>query len=86
MPIVAGGLALDLDDPDADWTPVPVAELILLAEWDSRNGVVSCEAHHRRFDSALMPPLTVPLGYLPDHVIAFAYDWGIEGQLDRFPM
>lgn len=62
------------------------ADLIQLAEWDSRNAIIVCEGHHRRFDSHLTPALTVPLDRLPDHVITFAHDWGIEGQLDRFPV
>lgn len=61
------------------------ADLIQLAAWDPRNGVVVCEAHHRRFDSHLTPALTVPLDSVPDHLIDFAFDWGIDGQLDRFP-
>jgi hypothetical protein len=61
------------------------ADLILLAAWDPRNGVVACEHHHRRFDLHLTPPLTLRYEHLPTHAIHFAFDWGIESQLDRFP-
>jgi hypothetical protein len=60
-------------------------DLILLAAWDSRNGGLGCEGHHRRLDSHLTPPLWVRYENLPDRVVHFAFDWGIEGQLDRFP-
>jgi hypothetical protein len=34
----------------------PIGEdIIWAAEWDSRNGGIACEAHHRRFDSHLVP-------------------------------
>lgn len=61
------------------------ADLIQLAEWDPRNGVVACEGHHRRFDAHLTPALIVPRAALPAHALDFASDWGIEGQLERFP-
>lgn len=60
-------------------------ELIQLAEWDPRNGVVVCEAHHRRYDSHLTPALTVRRADVPERVVDFASDWGIEGQLGHFP-
>lgn len=63
-----------------------VAELILLAAWDPRVGGISCEAHHRRLDGALTPPLIVPYGALPSHVTDWAADFGLESQLEaRYP-
>jgi|GEM_PF-3085582 len=65
--------------PDVpDWD---LYELILLAEWDSRNGAIACEGHHRRYDSHLTPALEVPSFELPDHVLEFVEDWGLEAQL-----
>lgn len=62
-----------------------VADLIQLVEWDPRNSDLGCEGHHRRFDNHLTPSLTVRYERLPSHLIQFAFDWGIEAQLDRFP-
>jgi len=63
----------------------PLADLILLAAWDPRNGGVGCEGHHRRFDHHLTPALPVRYEALPPHVVQFAFDWGIDHLLDRFP-
>lgn len=74
---------------DGTVTPWPIeirAQLILLAAWDPRNGVVACEHHHRRFDSHATPALIVPRHSLPDQFVEFALDWGLEPQLaGRFP-
>lgn len=60
-------------------------DLILLAAWDSRNGGLGCEGHHRRLDSQATPALSVPRLALPTHVEEFAADWGLESPLeDRF--
>lgn len=61
------------------------SDLLQLAEWDPRNAEVGCEGHHRRFDSHLTPPLIVPYSALPARTIYFAFDWGIDDQLNRFP-
>lgn len=62
------------------------AALILLAAWDSRNGAIGCEGHHRRLDNHATPSLIVPQSRLPDHVREFAHDWGLQGSIDeRFP-
>lgn len=76
-------VAAELGDVDAwhRWHD----ELILLAAWDPRNGGVACEGHHRRFDSHVTPTLIVHAFDLPEHVIEFAFDYGIEGQLGKFP-
>lgn len=71
--------------PDYGLSDDVIRDLILLAAWDPRNGVVACEAHHRRFDSHLTPALAVRYEHLPSHLIQFAFDWGIDSQLDRFP-
>lgn len=60
----------------------PFSNLILLAAWDPRVGGISCEGHHRRFDSALTPPLVVPYDALPSHVTEWAESWGLESQLE----
>jgi hypothetical protein len=61
-------------------------ELIQLAEWDARNGVPGCEAHHPRFDGQRMPPLVVPRLFVPRPVVDFSLAWGLETQLeDRCP-
>lgn len=60
-------------------------ELILLAEWDPRNGGIACEGHHRRFDNHATSDLVVPLIAVPNRTIEFAYDWRIEAQLEKFP-
>lgn len=60
--------------------------LILLAAWDPRNGGIACEGHHRRLDSHATPELIVPHQTLPEHVIEFAADWGLESEIERrFP-
>lgn len=63
-----------------------IADLILLAAWDPRNGGIACEAHHRRLDSHLVPlpseQLVVPYEALPEHVLEFAGDYGLEEQLE----
>lgn len=69
---------------EPDWV-YSATDLILLAAWCPRNGVIACQHHHRRLDGHGMPELVVPFATLPDHVLEFAEDWGIEGQLDRFP-
>jgi hypothetical protein len=58
-------------------------DLILLAAWDSRNGGIACESHHRRLDSHATPELIVPHDALPDHVIEFGRDYGLESELER---
>lgn len=61
-------------------------DLIQLAAWDPRNGVIACEGHHRRFDNHATPPLFVPSLRLPAHALDFVLDWGLESQMrDRFP-
>lgn len=61
-------------------------QLILLAAWDPSNGVIACEAHHRRLDGHMMPALNIPFEKLPGHVIEFAERWGLESELERrFP-
>lgn len=63
-----------------------LADLILIAAWDPRNGGVGCEGHHRRLDGHNTPSLVVPAPELPAHVHEFAADWSLEGPLeDRFP-
>lgn len=63
------------------------ADLVLLAAWDPRNGGIACEAHHRRFDSHLVPlpseQIVVPYDALPEHVIEFADDYGLEDELSQ---
>lgn len=67
-----------------EWWASIVPSLILLAAWDSRNGGIGCEGHHRRYDSHLTPALDLRYEHLPSPVIQFAFDWGIERLLDRF--
>lgn len=66
-----------------------VDDLILLAAWDPRNGGLACEQHHRRFDdhqvSLPRDRVIVPYSALPPHVVHFAFDYGIDAQLGRFP-
>lgn len=63
-----------------DWSDV-----ILLAEWDARNGGIACEQHHRRFDNHLTPPLKVAAADLPGHFLDFLCDWGLEQEAaDKF--
>lgn len=60
--------------------------LILLAAWDPRNAVIGCEGHHRRLDNHGTPALVIPAPELPDHMLDFIFDWGLETQAeDRFP-
>lgn len=62
-------------------------ELILLAAWDPRVGGIGCEGHHRRLDSHLTPELVIAKSALPDHLLEFATDWGLESSLEeRFPV
>lgn len=62
-------------------------DLTLLAAWDPRNGVAACERHHRRFDGHRMPPLVVPRLLVPNHVVEFVNDWGLETALeDKHPL
>jgi hypothetical protein len=59
--------------------------LVYIAAWDPRNAEVGCEGHHRRYDNHATPPL--PIGYhqVPNRVIEFALDWGLERAFeDRF--
>jgi hypothetical protein len=61
-------------------------ELKDIAAWDPRNGVPACEKHHRRFDAQRMPTLIVPRHLVPEHVVEFTNDWGLETALeDRNP-
>lgn len=62
-----------------------VWDLILLAAWDPRNATINCEHHHRRQDHHATPSLIIPYSALPSHVVQFAFDWGLEQQLDKFP-
>lgn len=57
--------------------------LILLAAWDSRNGGIACEHHHRRFGSHATPELAVPLDALPSHVHEFIEDWDLQLEAER---
>jgi hypothetical protein len=61
-----------------DWRDV-----IQLAAWDPRNARIGCTGHHPRFDSNATPRLYVPFEALPEHVLEFAEDWGLEPQLER---
>jgi len=71
------------------WITFDPAELIMLAEWDARNAGLACEHHHRRYDghacSPRAPRIVVRYEDLPSHVIHFAFGWGVDAQLDRFP-
>lgn len=61
-------------------------DLIQIAEWDSRNGGIGCEGHHRRFDSHMTPRIEVPALSLPSHVLDFVSDYGLEAEAERkFP-
>lgn len=86
------GAVVDLGQIGEEMSAVKVLEeaefwdLILLAAWDPRNGVVACEAHHRRFDNHSTPALVIPAPELPDHMLDFIFDWGLDTQAeDRFP-
>lgn len=58
--------------------------LLVLAEWDARNGGVACEGHHRRFDNHATPELVVPGDAVPGHVFEFLCDWGLELEAEKF--
>lgn len=61
-------------------------DLIHLAAWDPRNGIIACEHHHRRFDNHATPELAIPAFALPEHFTEFVTDWGLENAAtDRFP-
>lgn len=70
------------------WKPLR-DELVLLAAWDSRNGGLGCEHHHRRLDghacSPRAPRIVIHYEALPARVPQFAFDYGIDEQLNRFP-
>jgi hypothetical protein len=57
--------------------------IVLLAAWDPRNARIACEGHHRRFDSHSTPPLFVPYNALPEHVLEFIEDYGLELELEK---
>jgi hypothetical protein len=62
-------------------------ELLILAEWDPRNGGPGCVDHHRRFDSHATPELVVCHETLPPDVQDFIADWGLEPEAERkFPI
>jgi hypothetical protein len=65
----------------------PGPTFIQLAEWDARNGGLACEHHHRRFDSHAdspsAPAIRVNYAHVPDHVIEFALDWGLEAPFEE---
>jgi hypothetical protein len=91
---VARTVAAQLDLPIRVTSPTwrrrhpetPEAELVLLAEWDSRNGVPACNKHHTRFDSQRMPPLLIWRHEVPPLVEMFVADWDLEVALaDRCP-
>jgi len=63
-----------------------VDDLILLAAWDPRNAEVGCEGHHRRYDRAIGPLLTVPVLALPIRTVDFVFDYDLDCQAeDRWP-
>lgn len=66
-------------------------ELVALAAWDPRNAVPSCEHHHRNFDAHRVPlpalQIIVPRLLVPEHVIEFITDYGLETALeDKHPL
>jgi hypothetical protein len=72
-----------------DWQTT-ITDLTLLAAWDSRNGGLGCEHHHRRFDghacSPRAPKIIVPRAATPYHLRPFVADWGLEHSFEeRFP-
>jgi hypothetical protein len=74
----------------AEWSGVAPPTWVLIAAWDARNGKISCEGHHRRFDSHAVSPeapkIVVPPLALPMHTVEFVFDYGLEPQAeDRFP-
>lgn len=60
----------------------PLADLVLLAAWDPRNGGLGCEHHHRRFDhqagSPTAPSIIVPAFALPEHVDLYIAGYGLD--------
>ena len=69
------------------YSKAEIWELILLAAWDPRNGGIGCQHHHRRLDGHTTPELKVSLVSLPDHVLEFRNDWGLESAFEqRFPV
>lgn len=58
-------------------------EFVTLAEWDPRNAGLGCVAHHRPFDSHSTPTFKVPASALPEDVVEFIYDWGLESEAER---
>lgn len=77
------GVSYSDDDP---FDLIPAFDLIAVAAWDPRNGEIACEGHHRRYDHAAGPPLTVPVLALPIRTVDFVFDWGLDTQAeDRFP-
>lgn len=61
-------------------------ELLDLAEWDVRNGGLGCVEHHRRFDHHATPTIEVHASALPEWVVEFIFDWGLEIEAERkFP-
>lgn len=58
-------------------------DLLELAQWDVRNALPACTAHHRRFDNHATPGLSVPAAALPEAVVEFIFDWGLESEAER---
>lgn len=72
----------------AEWI---LHEMWMHAAWDSRNGVPACERHHRNFDGHRVPlpseQIVVPRLLVPDHVVEFTDDYGLETALeDKHPL
>lgn len=57
-------------------------DLAVLAAWCPRNGAAACERHHARLDSHRMPPLVVPRLMLPENLLEFVADYGLENDLE----
>jgi hypothetical protein len=75
----------------APFLQAEVEALVMLAEWDARNGEVGCELHHRRYDSHAVstdaPRIVIPCSKVPRHVDDFALDWGLGVEHEqRFPL